>query len=611
MLGLVSTSVVRAQDDGVETFQAIQIERAVAPANRLTLQPPTSAVTPYVLLWPFNGPVQGHRLVANSTISPWQLDWTTSTSGIVELVASPSRNLRRSAAGLQPPSPMGSGPGTDANDFQGARAGSSQSASGNRSTILGGANNRASNDQTAIGGGFGNAATNPNAVVVGGNGNSVTNDNGAVLGGASNSVGNPGTAIFGGQNNSLTNDYTFIGAGRNNSVSNPLGGIGGGWVNQISNGPGIILGGADNRISATYSTISGGMGNRVQQSYGSIGGGGFHSLTGSSHLVVGGGRQHTIGSTHAVISGGFQNTSAAQRGAIVGGEQNNVDNGGSNVGGGQSNTASAWSFATVLAGQSNSSTGPHSSVLGGQSNSITSSNSVAMGGRSSLLSTSQISVFNGGSGAITINSSASFTAANTDVWIANTDGVPRTIRLYEQRAGAAFPGGATTNFVAFRAADVNHENVNNSYTLPDRIGSVGQLLTVASSPTPSQTSGTLVWSAAPTNYAVGAQDIAANNTGITAGNMNGVHLLRLTSTGNPNARRVTLQNGTQDGLVLAIRARSNDPGGNPGRGVRLLAADANLALQNNADVDLDHNDTIVLVWDATDLVWIEVGRTIQ
>ncbi len=608
---LASVLCLRAQDDGVETFQAIQIERAVAPANRLTLQPPTSAVTPYVLLWPFNGPVQGHRLVVNSTVAPWQLDWTTSTNGVVELVSSGDRNLRRSAAGLQPPSPLGSGPGTDANDFQGARTSSSQSASGSRSTILGGANNEASNTQAAVGGGLSNRVSNVNSVVVGGNSNAVTNTTGAILGGANNATSNPGTAIFGGQNNSLTNDFTFIGGGRNNSVSNPHGAIGGGWLNQITNGPAVIIGGADNRSPASNTVIGGGMNNRVQQGHASVGGGGGNSANASSHVTLGGGRLNSVTSTHGTVFGGLQNSVTAQRGVVVGGESNTSGNGHTTVGGGQSNTASAWSYATVIGGQSNSATDAHASILGGLSNSVTGSHSVVLGGRSTTLSAIQIAAFNAGPAAITISSANSFTAANTDVWLANTDGTPRALRLYEQHNGATIPGAATTNYVALQASTANHENVDNTYTLPDRVGSVGQVLTVSSTPAPTQTAATLTWAAAPSNYVVGAQDINANNTAVTAGNMNGVHLLRLTANGIPNARRVTLQNGTTGGLLLAVRARSNDPGGNPGRGVRLLAADANLALQNDADVDLDHNDTIMLVWDAVDAVWIEVGRTIQ
>jgi len=93
--------------------------------------------------------------------------------------------------------------------------------------------------------------------------------------------------------------------------------------------------------------------------------------------------------------------------------------------------------------------------------------------------------------------------------------------------------------------------------------------------------------------------------------MNNVEFLRVTSDNVPANRRTSLSNGVTNGMLLTMRVVSNAPGTNPDRGIRLRATDANLRLAGNADYDMQQADSIMLVWDDVDQIWIEVGRTNQ
>ncbi len=595
-----------AQDNSLQTFQGIEIERSAGPlpANRITLLPPTTAITPYEILWPALNPELGSAIIANSTIAPWQMDWTSSTGNVVQLVASSTRNLRRSPSILEPPSPSGT-PGEDANDFQGSRTNGSQTASGNQSTILGGASNLASNNQSAVGGGFSNEVTNVNSVIVGGNNNTVTNTTAAILGGTDNTVTNPASLIWGGATNSVTNNPGVIGAGQNNVVSNPNGAIGGGGSNQISNNPGTIYGGFDNRITATAGVILGGISNRVTAESNVIGGGGQNIADGQNNGVIGGGRSNQVQRTRAVVLGGISNTTNADYGITFGGESNSTSNTSNITGGGQSNTVSGWDPTGLLGGQSNTVSGNRSFALGGQSNTVSGQRSVVLGGRLTTVSGDQIAAFNGGATAVTYSTSNTFLAMNVDVWLANNANQTSRLRLYENYGSAGvFP--ASVNYAAFRAPQSTFDELNNTYTLPSSNGAVGNLFTVTGTPT--TTAATVAWSAPPSDYTVTAATITANNQNV---NPAATQMLRITSDNNPNLRRITLSDGTTNGQVITIRVLSNAPGTNPGRGVRLQDADANIVLALANNVDLDHNDVLTMVWDSTEAAWIEVERIVN
>jgi hypothetical protein len=94
------------------------------------------------------------------------------------------------------------------------------------------------------------------------------------------------------------------------------------------------------------------------------------------------------------------------------------------------------------------------------------------------------------------------------------------------------------------------------------------------------------------------QAIVADNTAV--GVASNTTFLRLDGNAVPANRTVTLNNGTSDGQLLVIRGVAF--GAN---GVELLDA-GNLRL--TGDSQLNNNDTIILIWDATSAVWIEVAR---
>jgi len=82
----------------------------------------------------------------------------------------------------------------------------------------------------------------------------------------------------------------------------------------------------------------------------------------------------------------------------------------------------------------------------------------------------------------------------------------------------------------------------------------------------------------------------------------GSTVLRLTPAGPPVQRVITLANGAGDGQQLVLRVLTP----NAAFGVRLIDAAGNLEL--SGDADLQNNDTMVLLWDATTQQWLELSR---
>jgi hypothetical protein len=82
----------------------------------------------------------------------------------------------------------------------------------------------------------------------------------------------------------------------------------------------------------------------------------------------------------------------------------------------------------------------------------------------------------------------------------------------------------------------------------------------------------------------------------------GTTVLRLTPDGPPVQRVITLGNGAVDGQQLVLRVLTP----NAAFGVRLIDAAGNLEL--SGDADLQNNDTMVLLWDATTQQWLELSR---
>lgn len=151
------------------------------------------------------------------------------------------------------------GPGTTAPGYNAFAAGEFDTASGNWSTVGGGARN--------LGSGL-------YATVAGGDSNTVTSDYGTSGGGTRNIVMGNFSVISGGYRN-VTGNVSH------NSV------VGGGFDNQIYAPSGTISGGVTNRVGGDYSTVGGGTLNQAFGDYSVIPGGRQCAAYGNNSFACG------------------------------------------------------------------------------------------------------------------------------------------------------------------------------------------------------------------------------------------------------------------------------------------------------------------------------------
>lgn len=518
-------SSVSAQNSQV-TFQEILIEREADPGVYITLSPPSTTITPFTVIWPATAPSQsGQSLVATGTGSgPFQFAWNTAGAPTLELVSTTTGAIRRSAS-ITVGGIVGT-PGYYSNDFQGARANTSQTASGQYALIGGGRNNTASGDYSVVIGGLDNTASGQFSLIGGGDGNIASGMYSGILCG--HDIQNAGdySSIGGGHGHRLsaTADYSFIGGGLDHTMSGAYSFIGGGDDNQVSGDYSMIGGGTTNIASDTATVVGGGADNRAQARYATVMGGYSNRATGA----------------YAVVGGGTINRTAAE----------------------------------------------YSAIPGGRNMTLTSTATGSFG-------------FNAGSSALSVDVPNVFVVANADLWIANNDNSPRELRFYESyNTEGTFPG-ASTNYIAFKAPSSTSGGLNNTYTLPDQIGTAGQVLQIASGAT--TTAATLTW-ATPMTISVATIDVTADNQSIAAADMNGRTYLRLSSNGTPGNRTLTLPNGATDGWRVVIRSVA----GTAGNGIE-IAESTNVEL--NGTATLEDGDTLTLVWDESNAKWVELFRS--
>lgn len=537
IVSLIAASTNAAAQNSELTVQDLRFERAAQIDNFITLGPPNATITPYIIRLPATGPTAaGQFLTVTNATSPFQLGWGAAGTATVELVSSANGNLRRIVSLNE--GGIAGAPGLYANDFQGSRDNSSQTASGNYSVLAGGAQNEASGDYSVVLGGDENVASGDYSVLLGGEDNVASGLYAVILGGDDNTASGQYAVIGGGGGNVAGGNYSAILSGHNMTNNGPYSVIGGGHENNLT-------------AAASYSFIGGGLDNVVSGSY----------------AVLGGGETNNVSGSHAIIGGGINNVASGNY---------------SVVGGGATNTAS----------------GLYSVVGGGQSNVVSGNYSVIPGGRSMTLSGNNSFAFSGNNTAVTVSSSNAFVIANANLWIANSDNVAREARFYEpNNAVGPFPQ-AGVNYVAFRAPTATTGGLNNTYTLPAAVGTAGQVLRIASGA--STTAATLEWSSVMT-VSVATVVVNADNQAITAAQMDRVTFLRLDANGLPADRTVTLANGVASGHRLIIRAVA--AGAN---GVELADA-ANLQL--NGVATLEDGDTITLIWDGGQAVWLELSRS--
>ena len=231
--------------------------------------------------------------------------------------------------------------------------------------------------------------------------------------------------------------------------------IGGGEYNTASGNHAIVNGGQSNVASNFAATVSGGQNNAASGSAASISGG-QNNIASNTGAVIGGGQNNTASNFTSTVAGGFSNTASGQMSAIGGGQQNTASGDNSTINGGSQNTVS----------------GTNSSILGGRGLTLSGDGSVGFVGNNS-----------GGTRNMSISANNTAVLGNVDLWLANNDNAPRSLRFYEQyNTAGAYPNGA--NYVGFRAPNSIASDV--TWTLPDADGTSGQVLSTNGS-------GTLSW----------------------------------------------------------------------------------------------------------------------
>ncbi len=589
---------LHAQDTtDIRTFQGISFERPEAPKTYMSVLPPLTTLTPYTLILPADQP-SILAILAISGVEPFQLYWYAGQTTTLELISNTS--LRRPATSVE----GGDLGGTSfySNNFQGSFLGVNGT-TGPMSTSIGGSDNLASGSHSTTGGGDNNEAKGSTSTIVGGFQNLVTGNDGAIFAGTNNSVTGTYSVVLGGNTNSAGSNFGFVGGGANNSVTTINGTIFGGMYNTGASNSGAIFGGYANTNPGTQTVVGGGTNNSVTSAQGAIAGGFSNTVgAGSAGGFIGGGASNTLsGGSSASILGGSSNTIGGNYAAIGGGQTNTASTSHSTVGGGQNNTASGGTHALVLSGLSNSATASAAVSLGGSANAVSASHSVALGGRSMTVSAQGTLGMNAGSSSMAISNASVAVLANMDVWLADNNNTPSSLRLFEAYNLSGSIVGVNINYVAFQAPTTTYNEYSSTYTLPDRVGADVTFLSVAASPAPTTETGTLEWLAIPTYDVVAhASTIAAAFPAAT----DNADIIRVTSTGTAATRVMTLRNGITNGMIVTVQFSGANA-------IRLSDADLNLDLQGAADFDMDANDTLTLVWDAASAKWIEIGRMVQ
>ena len=204
--------------------------------------------------------------------------------------------------------------------------------------------------------------------------------------------------------------------------------------------------------SGSYSTISGGLDNMAGGGYSAVSGGVFNTAAGTC-AFTGGGNTNNASGTYSTVAGGAHNTAYGIASFIGGGGFDGM--------GYVGNTASG-SASTICGGVGNNCSGDYSTILGGSRLSLTGMGSLGFrGNNGSSLST------------MVVDASNTTVFANTDLWLANDDGMTRALLFFEQNStDGPFPN--STKYVGFRAP--NAITTQTVWTLPNADGSNGQVL---------------------------------------------------------------------------------------------------------------------------------------
>ena len=254
-------------------------------------------------------------------------------------------NIRAKNEGAVP----GNARGEHSVDLQSSRSIGIQVASGEKSTISGGAKNGALGDYATVGGGENNYASGYYTTIGGGVDNDAYEDYTTIGGGAFNGADGAYATIGGGAGNGAW-AYATIGGGADNGADGAYATIGGGGANVANGAYTTIGGGSGNEANDDYTTISGGFINTADGLYATIGGG-EDQYTYGDYSTIGGGSGNGADEAYTTIGGGYGNRARGLYATIGGGVDQYVDGDYSTIGGGAFNGADG-AYATIGGGLS-------------------------------------------------------------------------------------------------------------------------------------------------------------------------------------------------------------------------------------------------------------------
>ncbi|MGD8491084.1 MAG: hypothetical protein PVI68_18890, partial [Anaerolineae bacterium] len=255
--------------------------------------------------------------------------------------------------------------------------------------------NQASGDYSTVDGGAGNMADGYASAVGGGESNSAGGSYDTAGGGSDNSVSGPYAFVGGGQTNAVTGTHATVAGGGFNQATAPYATVAGGSKNEATETHGSVGGGRYNSVTGAYGTIAGGgpsdpdnpttSNNQVFDDYGTVSGGGGNVAgdddgdpTQQTYATVGGGMDNTAENEFATIGGGSANSAKGYAATAGGGAGNSANNNYATVGGGSFNAANA-NYATIGGGAENIVEGTHGTIPGGRQNRAGGAYSLAAG----------------------------------------------------------------------------------------------------------------------------------------------------------------------------------------------------------------------------------------
>lgn len=327
--------------------------------------------------------------------------------------------------------------GLYATDWSRFRLSAASVASGDYSTVAGGADNRSSGLYSAVGGGNGNISAGNSSFVGSGIENQANSLGSGVSAGRSNIASGNYAAVGGGLSNTASGTESFVGGGELNTASATNSVTGGGFTNNNSGQYASLSGGRQNSLTGDYGSIAGGQANTSSAVYGAVGGGYTNTVSGQ-YATVAGGYTNSATADYAVVGGGGSNQATGATSVAAGGLGNIVSGLFASSGGGNSNVASGQG-AAIPGGSNNVSSGTYSVVLGGSTNTASGDNSIVVGGDTNLASGRFSGVIGGQYGT---------TRGIVGYLVTPASEVPIQAKAGVQQAGCLIVGCQTTNATA-------------------------------------------------------------------------------------------------------------------------------------------------------------------